>query len=112
MVVMWKYEQTLFCLPLYSFGFRGLSSKPEFLKKEYVCLVDVNEQGFVNQGPNPYLQSTSRKPLDPKTTVHITGGREVECEADTNLVGSLTPASYGRLFKLWQDLSIAAQAEH
>lgn len=48
MVVVFIHLQDLHCLPLYSFGNRGLKEKPEYLKKEYVCMANDDDEGFVS----------------------------------------------------------------
>lgn len=40
MVIVFIHLQDLHCMPLYSFGDRGLKQKPEYLKKEYVCMAN------------------------------------------------------------------------
>ncbi|KAK3723479.1 hypothetical protein LTR37_001731 [Vermiconidia calcicola] len=111
MVVMWLHEQDMFCLPLYTFGFKGLASKPEYIKREYVCMMNYFDKDFWNQGPHRPVKVDSHRPMDPNTTVHITGGREVSYQGDVHRVGRLLQDSYYDLFSLWQDLSEDAQAE-
>jgi len=43
-VVLWIYEEILFCVPLYTFGKRGISSRPHWLIPEYVSVKNVNQQ--------------------------------------------------------------------
>jgi hypothetical protein len=74
MVVLFIHIQDLYCLPLYSFGNRGLREKPEYLKKEYVCMANEGDEGFVNQGVYAPVEIKARRPVTANTTVHLAGG--------------------------------------
>jgi len=102
MVVVFIYLQDLYCLPLYSFEGKGLRSKPEYLRKEYVCMSNVEDRKFVNQGKYPPVQIQARHPVNADTTVHLTGGLRVGCNEDITHVGRLTMKSYFELVELWE----------
>jgi hypothetical protein len=111
MVVLFIHIQDLYCLPLYSFGNRGLREKPEYLKKEYVCMANEGDEGFVNQGVYAPVEIKARRPVTANTTVHLAGGLRVGCNEDVTSVGRLTRKSYLELVELWEGLVGAARRE-
>jgi hypothetical protein len=111
MVVLFIYMQDLYCLPLYTFGDRGLKEKPEHLKKEYVCMANVGDRLFVNQGPHSYVQAQMNHPVKPNTTVHLTGGQRVACNDDLFIGGRLTKKTYYELVDLWSTIVDTAKEE-
>jgi hypothetical protein len=111
MVVMFVHLQDLYCLPLYSFGDRGLREKPEYLKKEYVCMANEGDASFVNQGIYAPVEIRARRPVTANTTVHLAGGLRVGCNEDVTSVGRLTRKSYLELVELWEGLVGAARRE-
>ena len=111
-VVLWIYQQDMFCVPLYTFEHKGLKNKPNFLKQEYVSMMNLGDAQFENQGMYPPVIIKCRKwSIDPDTTVHITGGVRIACNEDISRVGRLTQESYCYLVGLWRTLSNEAQKE-
>ena len=111
MVVMWIHERDMFCLPLYTFNGSGLQNKPAHTKHEYVSMQNVGDQNFANQGMYPPVEVQSRRPMDPNTTVYITGGVKVACNEDIAHVGRMPRESRNDLLNLWRTLSGNAQRE-
>jgi hypothetical protein len=111
MVVVFIYMQDLYCPPLYTFGDRGLKEKPAHLKKEYVCMENVGDERFVNQGPHPPVTVQMRHPVKPNTTVHLTGGQRVGCNEDIYLCGRMLRTSYYELVDVWSTLVDGAKAQ-
>ena len=111
MVVLFIHIQDMYCLPLYSFSNRGLQGKPEHLKKEYVCMANDGDEGFVNQGIHrPVIIQAHHRVYD-NTTVHLTGGVRVGCNEWVHSAGRLTRDSYYELVGVWSDLVSGAKAE-
>jgi len=111
LIVVFIHLQDLYCLPLYSFGNRGLKDKPEYLKKEYVCMANHGDKAFVNQGKYPPVHVEAHHPVNPNTAVHLTGGVKVGCNEDISLAGRLTRKSYFELLELWEDTVKVAREE-
>lgn len=111
LVVLFVYSQDMYCLPLYSFGNRGLEAKPEALRKEYVCTRNEGEEEKENPGVHRAVVIRSRRPLTESTTIHLTGGIRVGCNEDITSVGRLTKQSYGELVDIWGALVQGAQGE-
>jgi hypothetical protein len=111
MVVLYIYMQDLYCLPLYTFGDRGLKEKAEHLKKEYVCMANVGDQLFVNQGPHAYVQAQMNHKVKPNTTVHLAGGQRVGCNEDIFIGGRLTKKTYYELVEVWSKVVDVAKGE-
>ena len=89
-----------------------MPNKPEWLKREYVCMKNSTDASFVNHGLyDPVVIEGNRRPMSDKTTVVITGGSRVGCNEDISSVGRLTQKSYLHLLRLWQNLSKEAQNE-
>ncbi|KAK3112384.1 hypothetical protein LTR53_011402 [Teratosphaeriaceae sp. CCFEE 6253] len=112
LAVLWIYGDAMFCLPMFSFGSRGIQSKPERLRHEYVALRNVKDRRFVNQGVHAPVDAThSNKPFTPETAIHITGGVKVGCNEDIAFCGRLTETGYMDLLELYKAQSEAAQGE-
>lgn len=111
LVVLFVHAQDMYCLPLYSFGNRGLHAKPDVLKKEYVCMRNAGDKVFANEGPHEPIAVKCRRPLTEATTVHLTGGIRVGCNEDITAVGRLTEEGYGNLLDLWKALVAEAQED-
>ena len=112
MVVMWKHKRDMFCLPLYSFGGRGIKSKEDYLLHEYVAVKNVGDNNFVNAGKYaPVEVKCHKKDLTAETTVWITGGMKVACNEDIAYVGRATRKGYAHLLELWQGLNESALQE-
>ena len=112
-IVMWKYKREMFCLPLYSFGKKGLRSKPEWIKNEYICMMNVGDKDFDNQGKYPPVEAKcyNGRSLDSNTTVHITGGVKVAYDEDIRKSGRMERQSFDDLIEIWLTLSRDAQNE-
>ena len=112
MVVMWIHDRDVFCLPLYTFAGNGLSGKAHLPIQEFVCMKNVGDQQFVNQGVYPPVEVQNRRmPMDRNTSVYITGGLKVACNEDIAHVGRMTRRSHADLLSLWKKLSEKAQQE-
>ncbi|KAK3055558.1 hypothetical protein LTR09_003478 [Extremus antarcticus] len=88
-VVLWIYEEILFCVPLYTFGKRG----PKY------------------QGNYKPIEAQTRYPCEPTSTVHITGAIPVRCEEDIGRCGRVTEDSFGRLVDMWDSLYNKAKTQ-
>lgn len=112
MVVLWLFEQDMFCLPLYSFEGKGIQGKPAWLRKEYVSMKNASDRDFRNQGfYDPVAVQMRRKPMNPMTAVHLTGGTRVGCQEDISMIGRMTQEGHRQLVRLWRTLNQAAQEE-
>nr|OQO18751.1 hypothetical protein B0A51_12707 [Rachicladosporium sp. CCFEE 5018] len=110
MVVLYIYGEALHCLPIYSFGNRGLSHKPGHLKKEYVCLRNSTDKNFLNEGIRKPLEVKMRvKDLSITSTLHLTGGIRVGFNEDIAFCGRLTEKSYNAALALWEQVVVDAQ---
>jgi hypothetical protein len=109
MVVLFIHIQDLYCLPLYTFGNRGLKGKPDYLKKEYVCMANDGDEGFVNQGVHTPVIVQAHHEVKPNTTVHLTGGVRIGCNEWVHSVGRLTQDTYYELVGLWSDIVSGAK---
>lgn len=111
MVVLFTHIQDMYCLPLYSFSNCGLQGKPEHLKKEYVCMANDGDTGFVNQGIHPPVIIQAHHPVFENTTLHLTGGVRVGCNEWVHGAGRLTQKSYYALVGVWSELVNGAKTE-
>ncbi len=114
-MVLMIFESSLFCLPLYSFGGRGLAAKPPHVKKEYVALKNVQHdkifggRPFANAGLYPPVEANVVGNITESTTIHIAGGVKVDCKGDVKRIGRITGGSYSRLLGLWDQLNQSGQ---
>lgn len=116
LVVLFKYKEGMLCLPLYSFGGRGIvaKAKPQDLLDHYVCLKDLKHANFINGGPNLPIDFVHANPYDQlsrATTIHLAGGIRVHWQEYVGLVGRLTREGYSRLLKQWKELQQRAENE-
>lgn len=116
LVVLFKYEEGMLCLPLYSFGGRGIVAKarPVDYREHYVCLRDLKHLDFVNGGKTPPVDFVHASPYDRlsrATTIHLSGAIRVHWEEYIGLVGRLTKEGYLRLLKRWKELQQKAENE-
>lgn len=112
MVVLWLFQDAMFCLPLYSFGERGITAKVENLQKDYVCMKNVDDNDFLNEGAyDPVEIKAYKKPMSPETTVQLTGGMRIMFCEDIAPVGRLTQKSHRHLVALWEDRNQVAMNE-
>lgn len=112
MVVLFIFHESMFCLPLYSFSERGITARPEHIQKEYVCMKNVDDVNFVNDGLYPPVEVKARlKPLSPETTIQMTGGMRVSFDEEVANVGRLTQKSYRHLVRLWQGVNEQGMAD-
>lgn len=111
-IIMWIYDHDIFCLPLYSFGGRGLRAKHGNALKEYVALRNADDKNFQNHGSLPEVVAQADfKDLDANTAVHLSGGFKVECCDDTAISGRMIESSFHRLVRLWEDLTGVAREQ-
>ncbi|CZT18628.1 uncharacterized protein RCC_04472 [Ramularia collo-cygni] len=116
LVVLFKYKEGMHCLPLYSFGSRGMKAKltPFDTRDHYVCLRDIKHSDFVNEGSNAPVDFVHSNPYDQlsrETTIHLAGGIRVHWEEYIGVVGRLTKEGYLRLLKHWKVLQQVAESE-
>ncbi|KAK4950807.1 hypothetical protein LTR10_010800 [Elasticomyces elasticus] len=112
LIVLWIHQQDLFCVPLFSFGGKGIRGKPEWLRKEYVSVRNKGDKKFDNQGPCPPVDVVAwKKPMHPMTAVQITGGTKVNFSEDIAFCGRTTEDGYNHLLELWNELWMKAQGE-
>ncbi|KAK3112381.1 hypothetical protein LTR53_011399 [Teratosphaeriaceae sp. CCFEE 6253] len=113
MVVLEIYGQDMFCLPLYAWSGKGVETKPEWLQREYVCMTNSTDTDFVNHGIyKPIVIENNRYPMDPKTTIVLTGGTRVGCNEDIGRgVGRVTRKSCLHLVNLHRKLCDEAQKQ-
>lgn len=81
-IVLFKFKQTMFCLPIYSFTGRGIESRNTNVVEEYVQLINVADDEAEYEGRGKYepiqFQHVARgRPLNEFSTIHITGGKTV-----------------------------------
>lgn len=106
-VILWIYEEDMFCVPLYSFDGAGFIQKPNWLHGEYVSLGNTDDKNFKGQGINPAVFANRRansNPFHPLSAVHLAGGFKVACRANNSYCGRLTEESYFSLVQMWQKL--------
>jgi len=111
MVVLFIHIQDMYCLPLYSSSNRGLKGKPDHLKKEYVCMANDGDKGFVNQGVHPPVIIQAHHPVFENSTVHLTGGVRVGCNELVYSAGRLTQDNYYELVGVWSELVNGAKTK-
>lgn len=105
-IVLWVHHFHMFCVPMYTHSGQGLKNKKGDLVKEYVCVMNRGPNpGFENDGKYPPITVSSRKPMKPESSVHITGGFKVPCNGDVLKVGGLVGDSYVELVELWKGLA-------
>ncbi|KAK4541742.1 hypothetical protein LTR36_007451 [Oleoguttula mirabilis] len=110
-IIMWIHERDMFCLPLYTFNEKGLKSKGQDIKHEYVSVKNAGKP-HVNQGLYPAVEVVPRwKDMHKDSTVHITGGLRVSCNDDITWAGRITKQGYTELLALWRKLSNDALKE-
>lgn len=112
MIVLYKHIEDLFCLPLFTWSCRGMSSRPSNLRLEYVGVANANDRKYKNEGKYaPVVADCRRKPMHPATSVHLTGGYKVNCKEDINQVGRIDQQSYAHLESLYTDRINIARKE-
>jgi hypothetical protein len=110
-IVMWIYEDVMFCVPLYTWNKRGIWSRPAHLQPEYVALRHYDDDEFENQGEYKPIVARSRKDFDPNCSVHLTGAIPVKCEEDVGRAGRVTEESFAHLWDLWESLHDKAKRQ-
>ncbi|KAK5742793.1 hypothetical protein LTR17_003041 [Elasticomyces elasticus] len=111
MVVLYVYQEDMFCLPLFSWNGKGINNRPDKLRREYVGMTNATDgEDYVNHAIyDPVVIEGNNFPMKPETTVVLTQGQRVACIEDIRSVGRLTATSYTHLLALWKDLSEQAQ---
>ncbi|KAK4508116.1 hypothetical protein PRZ48_001854 [Zasmidium cellare] len=115
-IVLYKFKETMFCVPLYSFTGRGIGSRKPDLVDQYIQLMDVGRDPSELKGtgayePLEFKHAYREDAFDDCTTVHITGGKTVSWQEDIELVGRLTERSYFQLVRIWRNLNEKADRE-
>lgn len=103
LAVLFKHQNTLFCLALWSFEGRGLDCKPDKLKFEYVSVMNKGEKKFRNPGkfqPVEVETYDSNRPMKDSSCIQLTGGVHVDPSEHVSFVGRMDQASYARLLTL------------
>jgi len=112
MIVIYKHIEDMTCLPLYSFGYRGILCKPVNLGPEHVGVIDRDDQTYKNESVyQAFVATCRRKPLHPATACRLTGGTNVNCKEDIAQIGIINQQSYNRLEALYADRMKIAAAE-
>ena len=110
-VILWIHAEDMFCLPLFSHQGTGLRKKPEYRLKEYVCVKNVGDDDFENEGAYKAVEARCHHDLDRSTTIHITAGLKVDCNENTRHVGRIEKRSYNELVNLWEGLNEQARSD-
>lgn len=114
-VILFKFAELMYCLPLYSFSGRGIASRKPEVVHEYVQLRDQKHQeGFEVRGkhaPIEFRHKADDRSLEPNTVIHLTGGMSVNWEEDIWKVGRVTEQGYDKLLELWHGMADAAEDE-
>ncbi|KAF2172225.1 hypothetical protein M409DRAFT_49949 [Zasmidium cellare ATCC 36951] len=115
-IILFKYKDIMFCVPLYSFTGRDIESRHPEVIEQYIQLINMYDDmsKFAGKGkyePIKFRHVHRGQGLNECTTVHITGGKTVSWQEDIELVGRLTKPSYTRLMKLWRDFNDVADDE-
>lgn len=88
-VVLWKYNEVTFCVPIFSHNKTGLQNKPTWLKEEYVVVRNVGDEEFENQGVYPPAEAKCNRKIDKNSVVWVAGGRMVPCEENISRAADL-----------------------
>lgn len=103
-VVLWVTETQIFCVPIFTYQGRGVTSRPWKQRFEYICLRSYNDNNYINDGNyDPVV--TKSGILSNKSCIHITAGFVMECKSDISMHGYLDKKSHDRLYDLWQKLT-------
>ncbi|KAK5165922.1 uncharacterized protein LTR77_008846 [Saxophila tyrrhenica] len=117
LVVLMVFEQSMYCLPLYTFSGRGLGSRPPWIRKEYVAMRNAEHdllfphEPFVNSGLHPHVDVVCKCPVKRETSVQLSGGIKADCCGDVFKIGRMTEDGYGLLLELWQTMSEEAESQ-
>lgn len=108
MIVLLKFKTTMFCIPLFTFGKRGIDEYIELIR--YVAgTTDLNQSE--EQERLDFIHDQPDRPWSDLSTVHITAGWTVGWKEDIQKIGRLTKTSYTRLMKLWKEHNKTANDE-
>ena len=110
-VVLWLTYDSMFCLPLHTFGKTGLQKKPNQMRKEFVCVKNEADGEFHNQGVHPPVEANCRHPLEEHTVVPLGDHIEVGYRDDIAAVGEMTADGFVRLLALWEHVTAEAKQE-
>ncbi|KAF2214950.1 hypothetical protein CERZMDRAFT_95326 [Cercospora zeae-maydis SCOH1-5] len=103
-IVLWKTDEEMFCLPLFSWHQVGIQKKHKYIK-DYVCVGNFKYQKkFRMMGVhNPiwFVHKRNDNELTSSTTCHITGGHMIAYDEDVGKVGRITGKSFEALLQLW-----------
>lgn len=110
-VVLWKTQDSMFCLPLHSYSRTGLSKKPNGMKNEFVCVKNEADKKFHNQGLHPPVEANCKHPLDVNTVIPLGDHVEVGYRDDIAQIGEMTGDGFVRLLALWDQVVLEAKSE-
>lgn len=111
-VVLWIHKEDLFCVPLYSWNGRGIMSRPESIRHEFVEIRNSDDDEYVHEGKHPEVEvKTIGNPLKGGSCVHITGGIKIACNVDIHFSGRMPHDSFYRLLNLWRHETHRARSE-
>lgn len=110
-VVMYITCESMFCLPLHTFDHKGLQSKPNGMRREFVCVKNEDDAKFVNQSINAPAEANCNRPLDPLCVINLADHIEVGCQDGIVKAGEMTDAGFTRLLALWEGVVSQAKKE-
>lgn len=114
-IIMHIHLEGMFCLPLYSFGKRGIVAKRGDREVEYMPVMDNYLKGkYVNQSkvymrPLVHKHDNPNNNLSEDTVCHLTGGVRVGWQEQILTVGRLTEISFVELCKNYAKLCQTAE---
>lgn len=102
----------MFVLPLFTHSGSGLDNKHDYLVHEFVCLKNVGDKHFENQGKYPPVEAKGTyKAFHPRTTIKLSAGIRIGCSEPVEVVGRLEKKGYKDLIDLWQGICKDARDE-
>lgn len=114
-IILHIHLEGFFCLPLYSFGGRGLDAKRGDREIEYVPIMDQAHQGNFDDviskhyPPLVHKHDNPNSSLIKSTVCHLTGGVNISWQEEITTVGRLTHQSFLDLIEYWHALVLKAQ---
>lgn len=110
--VMWIREENLVALPLYTWHFKGLSTrvrKGKDTRNEYACMSNYGSPNPSNEHPRhrliEFIARPGEAPIHPKSCIHLTGLTKIDIGLPFDYVGRITRSSYNYLITLLDDLN-------
>lgn len=112
-VVLWRHKNEMMCLPIHSWGGRGIDSKPKFLKDQYMEIVNAGPEAeeYESKGSRGVLHAHMKHPMEKQGCVCLAAGFRVDYHEDLLVVGILDQQSIVRMVKGWDDLMQVSKNE-